>query len=128
MKNALSDKQKRRNDVILLLVLVILAAALFCGLELSKEEGAYVLVVIDGETCAQYPLSEDREVRIDAKNGSYNVLTIRGGEASVSAAGCPDLVCARHRAVKAAGETIVCLPNKLVIRIVGAGEGVDFAV
>ena len=35
---------------------------------------------------------------------------------------CPDLICVRHKAVSETGETIVCLPHKLVIEITGAPE------
>ena len=43
-------------------------------------------------------------------------------------ASCPDQVCVRQRAVQYAGESIVCLPNKLIVAIEG-GEpnGVDAA-
>ena len=53
-------------------------------------------------------------------NGEWeNVLVIKDGVAFVESADCPDEVCVAHLPISREGETIVCLPHRLVIRIVG---------
>ena len=33
-------------------------------------------------------------------------------------ASCPDQICVNHRAINSVGETIVCLPNEIVLKVV----------
>ena len=56
---------------------------------------------------------------IESEGGGYNLLVIKGGEAYISEASCPDGICSSHRPIKHEGRTIVCLPNKVVITVVG---------
>ena len=124
-----NDRKKIRNDVILAVVLLLLAAAAMLFWQLQKTEGDFAVVLIDGVETARYALDSDTEVEITTDGGGTNTLVIRDGEAFVEAANCPDLVCAGHRAISRVGETIVCLPHKLVIKITASTDagGVDMA-
>lgn len=120
MKNNASQKnQKLRNDIILAVVIVLIAAAGLLLFVLTKEEGSTVAVKIDGVITATYPLSENKEVSIKTgeNDENINILTIKDGKASISEADCPDKICVESREVSFVGETIVCLPHKLVIEI-----------
>ena len=113
--------RKTKNDVILiaaLLLLVVLAATL---LFVFRRTGDTVVVSVDGQLFGEYSLSEDREVEI--KNGEgYNLLVIEGGRAYVKLASCPDGICSSHRPVRNDGESIICLPNRVVIEIRAKGN------
>ena len=58
-----------------------------------------------------------------------NTLVIKNGEAAVTRADCPDLICVNHRVVKRNGESIICLPHRVVITVISDAEenGVDAA-
>ena len=133
-KNSVASDKKRklRNDIILVAVIAVIAAAGLLFFGLNKEAGAYAAVNIDGEQTAVYPLSVDTEVTITTgeNNENINVLTIKDGKAYVSEANCPDGICAETRAAQYVGETIVCLPHKVVIEIVAenADDELDVAV
>ena len=124
-----NDRKKIRNDVILAVVLLLLAAAAMLFWHFSKADGDFAVVLIDGVETARYALDTDTEVEIVTDGGGTNTLVIRGGKAFVEAANCPDLVCVGHRAISHVGETIVCLPHKLVIKITASADagGVDMA-
>ena len=112
--------KKLRNDIILVLALIAAAAAAWGVIEIAGKEGAYASVEIDGAETARDPLDTDTETVIGNRGGSYNLLVIKDGKASVTEASCPDGICVNHRAISRTGETIVCLPNRVVVRIVGA--------
>ena len=78
----------------------------------------------DGESKAFLPLGEDDSIRIDT-DGGYNVITVKDGEVTVSEADCRDQICVEHKKIRKTGETIVCLPHKLVVTITGDKPG-DF--
>ena len=109
--------KKRRNDL-LLLGGILLFAVIFGILRFSlMSDGEKVNVIKNGEITAVYSLKEDLSVTINGENGWVNELVIKDKKAYVSKANCPDKICAKHRPVKKRGETIVCLPHRLVIEI-----------
>lgn len=133
MKNNNSQKnQKLRNDIILAVVIIFIATAGLLLFVFNREQGSTVSVKIDGTQIASYPLGENREVPIKTgENDEHiNVLVIKDGKASISEADCPDKICVETRAVSYVGETVVCLPHKLVIEITNqnADGGIDVAV
>ena len=122
-----NQNRKIRNDIILAAAIVIIAAAGLMLWRFNRAEGVSVAVNIDGVQTAVYPLTEDREVVIPTgDDGEHrNVLVIRDGKAYISQADCPDEICVKTRAAAYVGETIVCLPHKLVIEITAAGVAPD---
>ena len=121
------NKRKTRNDMILAVVLLLAAAASFSWWHFSRAEGASVAVLINGVETARYALSEDREVVITTgdNNEFENIMVIENGRVTVREANCPDSICVKTRAASKAGETIVCLPHKLVIEIMAAPSDAD---
>lgn len=113
-----ADRRRRvRNDLLfisILLGVVLLAGACFW---LLREEGNTVTVAVDGQVIAAYPLDVDRVEDIASPEGGHNRLIIRDGEAWVETASCPDGICVGHRPIHRAGESIVCLPNRVVITV-----------
>ena len=111
--------RKLRNDLIFIggLLAVLLAIALLTFF--FQEEGDHVVVTVDGEVYATYPLSEDLEVDIrTGENGEQvNRLVIRDGKAFVENATCPDGICAAHHPISRDGESIICLPHKVVVAV-----------
>ena len=107
-----------RNDAILIAVLLVLGGALALFLRATRQDGGVVSVQVDGETLMELPLSGD--TRLELGSGEHtNVLVIENGTARVAEASCPDQVCVRQGAVRYAGESIVCLPHRLVITVEG---------
>lgn len=117
-------EKKHRNDIILAAVLLLAALAAFAVIQLTKKSGGYAVVVQEGKEIASYPLSEDISVTFQSSNGGYNTLVIKEGKADVTEADCPDKLCVNQNSISFNGETIVCLPNKLVVKIV-SGEEAD---
>lgn len=109
---------RRRNDLLLIAGLLLAAAVLWL-LARPGEAGSWVVVTVDGAETARYPLGEDRTVTIGGED--FNVLRIAHGEAAVTESNCPDHTCAGMGPVSRTGETIVCLPHRLVIRVEGGG-------
>lgn len=121
-----------KNDIRLVCALLALALLLwgamtwFQGLSTQAAEAA---VTVDGELYGRFSLGQDRTEIIELPDGSFNVLTIAAGEADMTEASCPDQICVNHSRISKMGESIVCLPNKVVVTIEnGAAADVDAAV
>lgn len=103
----------------------LLAALVLCGLWLLlRRNGGVVIVEQGGTETARYALGQDRAVRIEGPDG-YNILVIRGGEAWLSEADCPNRLCVKTGKIRYAGQSIVCLPHKLTVRIAGGASALD---
>ena len=107
--------KQHRND------LLLVAAVLFFSR--PGGSGAWVVVTVDGQETGRYALDQDRTVTIG--EADYNILEISGGQAAVVEASCADHTCVRTGWISREGETIVCLPHRLVIRIQGASGELD---
>ena len=118
----------RRNDIILAAVLLLAGGALTLWLFATRQTGGHVTVTVDGDLLMEFPLNEDTQVVIGGEEHS-NTLVIQNGTAQVIAADCPDQICVRQGTIQYDGETIVCLPHKLVVAVENsAGNGIDAAV
>ena len=120
------SKKTLKNDVILILSLLFAAALIWGVIRLSQKQGSFVVVVQNGIETARYPIDTEIRVDIPSEDGGVNTLVISGGRAFIISADCPDKLCVKQHAISLTGQTVICLPHKLVIRIEG-GEGVDTA-
>ena len=110
-------KHKMKNESILVLVIVLIAAAFFVGNRLAaKKPAAIVVVSVDGTITHEFPLHLEEDFTIYTEHGE-NHLVISEGQAQVKEASCPDKICVKHPPISESGQTIVCLPNKVVITI-----------
>lgn len=99
---------------------VLLLALGFLGWQLlARESGSLVVVRVDGQVVAEYPLSEERTVSLEGYQGGSNTLVISGGSARMTEADCPDGLCVNQGEIRYDGETIVCLPHRIVVEITG---------
>lgn len=113
--------RKLKGDLVIVGIILLLAATFFLinVIRDSQSSGeGEVLVIRDGSVTASYPLSEDITVTLwNEERTHYNLLMIRDGSAEISDANCPDKICVRSRAIERDGESIICLPHKLVLSI-----------
>ena len=120
--------RKFRNDLIFIAAILAVVAMVAAALFFLRGEGSTVQVEVDGTVIGTYPLSVDCEVEIiTGENGEeLNLLVIKDGKATVTTATCPDGICAAHKPISREGESISCLPHKVVVTVIGgSGEEPD---
>ena len=124
----MSDQRKKaapkRGDLYLMVGCLLAALVCCCLWFLLRQDGGTVIGEQNGQETARYALSEDRTVRIEGEGG-YNLLVIEGGEVYLSEADCPTQLCVKTGKIRYAGQSIVCLPHKLAVRIKGGASGLD---
>lgn len=82
------------------------------------EDGGTVVVTVDGAVCKRLPLDKNTSYAISVnEDANPNVLTIHDGFAFMTEAHCPDKLCMHQKKISKKGETIICLPRKIVISI-----------
>ena len=120
-----SEAFRPKKGDLLAVAFVLLLAAVLAVLPLlsaAEEERAVVRVYLDGALLYELPLDTDGTYTV---SGAYeNTITVSGGRVAITHATCPGQDCVRTGWVRKSGRTIVCLPNRLELRLVGA-SGVD---
>lgn len=58
----------------------------------------------------------------DDRDSDGNRLRIQNGQAKMEWADCPDQLCVHQKAISRTGESIICLPNQVVVSVQGSKE------
>lgn len=104
--------------------IAILVSVIFWT-SVGAEEGSMLSVYQEGALIKEFSLDSDVEFVIE---GDYkNVITIKDGKAAITESDCPGTDCVHSGWIHEAGRSIVCLPNRVELRIEGTSE-VDFVV
>lgn len=119
----------KRNDLILIGGILLVGAIALVYLFFFRPAGEKVEITIDGDLYKTYSLAENVTEEIHTEGGNCNTLIIRDGKAMMESATCPDGICVDHSPIFREGESIVCLPNRVVVTVVGdGGEAPDVVV
>lgn len=96
----------------------------------DMEERYYLITESESETdkIAFLELTEQPQMQADIQTDmqtdrkEYNVFVCKDGKVQMLQSSCPDQICVHHTEIAKTGESIICLPHKLVIEISGAEE------
>lgn len=114
-------KRFGKKDFLLIGALFALALVVWAGIGLfESEKGAYAVVTVDGTLYGRYSLDKPQEISITVGDEVTNVLQIKDEKADMIHAECPDQLCVHQHSISKSTESIVCLPNKVVVTIEGA--------
>lgn len=112
----------KKNDIKLLTGILLLAILVFAGYHLLHlQTGKTVQVTVDGKLFKTLPLDQNTTYIIETKSGK-NVLEIKNGSANITDADCPDKLCVHQEKISRQGQTLVCLPHKVVVSISSDSE------
>lgn len=110
-------KRKLLTPLDIILTLFVIIISVFVMLfNINSDAGTKAVVSINEETVVVLKLSDNQIKRIETDNG-YNIVVIQNGVCTVTEADCRDGICVKHSAINKIGQSIVCLPHKLIIEI-----------
>ena len=121
-------KRSLKKEALLIILVFAVLFAFFLISRLGRENGSYAVVTVDGAFYGRYPLSKDTDIPITKDDNVTNHAVIENGTVYMKEASCRNHICISQGRKKALGESIVCLPNRVVIRIEGDGEGSGYDV
>ena len=83
----------------------------------AAQKDAVLQIYQNGELAGEYDLSQSQTIPVTGMEDSYNLVLIEDGTVRVTDADCPDQLCMKQRSISKNGESIICLPHKLVLQI-----------
>ena len=109
------------GDFILIGVLLIGFLIGLVWIRLNVHEGQYVSVYMDNREAYRLSLFEPKTVSIQGMIGK-TVVQIDHGEIWVEKAPCPHQICKKMGQISRSGEIIVCIPNRILIKVGGVSK------
>lgn len=113
-------REIRKNDIFLLVGILICAAGLyFYQLKKDAESNAQLVIKVKGEIIKTCSIEENQDFWLPGKT---NQVSVHDGKVSMKEADCPDQICVNHIPIYRNHESIICLPNQVVLEIVNGEE------
>ena len=111
----------KKTDLLLIVLALVAAAGIYFYSSAGAEKGLTAVVTVDGVKKGEFPLDTAMSTGFHTEWG-YNFVHVEYGQVWITEADCRDQICVEHKRISRVGETIVCLPHKLVVEIIGEGE------
>ena len=115
----------KKMDIVIIAVLLILSFTphlIFFKTSQKSSKNNYAIIKVDGKIYKKIDLSNvknNKEVNLNLPNGKNNTLLIKNNNIEMKSANCNDALCVKQGNIYKVGQTIICLPHKLIIEIKG---------
>ena len=110
-----------RSDKLIIIVLFILAMFSYKAMSHFNVQGSEAHVFVDGKTVYKIDLGKKDAYAIEVKNGRV-VIEVTDGKLYITSADCPRKICVDDSPISMAGESLICIPNNMIVKITGKGE------
>lgn len=112
-----------KGDKVLIFVVVLLTILSlgFIKRQAFSNQSKFISIQVDGKEVKKIIFDEEiigKTIPINSEYG-YNLIEIGDEKVRVIEADCPDKIDVRQGYISKIGETIVCLPNKMIVEIKG---------
>lgn len=114
----------KKMDIVIIAVLLIISFTphlIFFKTSQKGSKNNYAIIKVDGKIHKKIDLSNvknNEEVNLNLPNGK-NTLLIKNNSIQMDSANCNDALCVKQGNISKVGQTIICLPHKLIIEIKG---------
>ena len=114
----------KKMDIVIIAVLLILSFTphlIFFKTSQKSSKNNYAIIKVDGKIHKKIDLSKvkkSEKVNLNLPNGK-NTLLIKNNSIQMKSANCNDALCVKQGNISKVGQTIICLPHKLIIEIKG---------
>lgn len=115
----------KKKDVVLIgVILFIVLIGFGFNYYINGRKSDKIEVYVDNELYKTYDIDDEDELKIEVDNG-YNIIKIHDRGVEMVEASCPDQICVKGGFIHKHSESIVCLPNKVNIKITSDNHNDD---
>lgn len=116
----------KKGDLLIFLCIGILIIVSTIAFYRTPGDAKFIRIYVDGEVFGTYTLSQpyDKNIKVRIRKNDYCHLKIQDETVYIVDTSCPNRDCVRVGTIRDAGDTLICLPHKLLIRLEG-GEALD---
>lgn len=107
---------KKKDFILIFAVLLVIATTFGINYFINTKSGENIEIYVNNKLYKTYSIDDDEEIKIKSEEG-YNIVKIHNHGVEITEASCPDKVCINSGFITKSSESIVCLPNKVHIKI-----------
>jgi len=108
--------------------LLILNGWLFANWGTGFSKGDWVVITVNQKETVRLPLNQDQITHVKGPLG-LTAIQVKEGRARIARSPCKNKVCIKSGYIRYADRLAACIPNRVVVRIVGKSHrGVDAVV
>ena len=116
------------GDKFLIAALLILNGWLFASWGVGFSKGDWVVVTVNQKETIRLPLDQDQKTHVKGPIG-LTEIEVKNGRARIIRSPCKNKICIKSGYIRYADRLAACIPNRVVIRIVGKSHrGVDAVI
>ncbi len=116
-RSKIKTMKKYKKDIIIIAILLFTVLGTYFVFFLMNHKEARYVHIYKGDTLIEtYSLNKNKAYDIDIDNG-FNRVVINQGTVFIEDADCPDKLCVKQGKISKSGESIICLPHKVVVKI-----------
>lgn len=106
------------GDKVLILILSLITVLSFYLVKTIFPAGVEASIKVEERSLGPYPLTEDRILEIKGPLG-HTEIEIKNGKIRIKKAPCRDKICIKQGWISSSGESLICLPNRVMVNITG---------
>lgn len=112
--------------LIILVLIISIVSIIIIGKATSNYDTTYAEIYVDGNLYKKYSLDKDLKevVTIESEHGK-NIIEIEGYNVRMIDSSCINKLCIKQGIIHKQGQLLVCLPNKVVVQIIGKNSSSD---
>lgn len=110
-----------KTDIIIIAVIVAVIVLFFAFKSFSREN-LVAEIYFDGKVIEKVDLSAKEEKEIITGKNNKTVIIAKGGEIYFSSSCCEDEICVESGRLSKNGDFASCLPEKVVVKVIGEKE------
>lgn len=107
-----------KKDIVLIIVLLLIIGLWLIITNFVKQDGEWAIVTYENKEILTISLNKDNVYTVKGANGDV-VIEVHNHQIRVNEENSPYHYCSKQGYIAAKGESIICLPNKIVVKIVG---------
>lgn len=107
---------KRKDFILIFVVLIVIVFTFTINYFVNTKSVENIEIYVDNKLYKTYSIDDEEKFKIENEEG-YNIIKIHDRGVEIIEASCPDKVCVHSGFVTKPSESIVCLPNKVHIKI-----------
>ena len=107
---------KKKDFILIFVVLIVIVSTFGINYFVNTKSGENIEIYVDNKLYKTYSIDDEEKLKIESEEG-YNIVKIHDHGVEIIEASCPDKVCVNSGFITKPSESIVCLPNKVHIKI-----------
>lgn len=106
----------KKKDFLLFSILFLIIFLIYIFSKSNNSLGGTVVIQTSGRDFIRVPLSENKTIKVPGPLGE-SIVEIKDKKVRMLFSPCPDKLCEKEGYISKPGQVIVCVPNKILIKI-----------